>query len=128
MNAGLPVSIDIAVALAAEPVAHRERDELPIVKSQFITVIRIMAIETPPQVLRMVQLDLRMLLCEHSLFAIYFHGGVAATAGIDPLRQRGTGYREFILRPLGKGNKIDSQQNCSPENDFGQSFHFCIMN
>jgi hypothetical protein len=108
MNAGLPVSIDIAVALAAEPVTRRERDKRSIVKPQFIPVICIMAIETPSQVLRMVKLDLRMLFFELPPFSIYFQGGMAATAGIDSLRQRGRGNREFFLCPLCKGQKIDS--------------------
>jgi len=108
MNARLPVSIDIAVALAAEPVTRRERDERSIVKSQFIPVICIMAIETPSQVLRMVKLDLRMLFFELSPLSIYFHGGVALTTGKYPLRHGGRSNREFFLRPLCKGQKIDS--------------------
>jgi hypothetical protein len=108
MNAGLPVSIDIAMALAAEPVTHRERDELSIVKSQFIPVVCIMAIETPSQVLRMVKLDLCMLFFELPPFSIYFQGGVAAATGKDSLCYGGRGNREFFLRPLCKGNTIDS--------------------
>jgi hypothetical protein len=67
-----------------------------------------MAIETPAQVLRMVKLDLCMLFFELSLFSIYFQGGVAVTTGKDSLRHRGRSNREFFLRPLCKGHKIDS--------------------
>jgi hypothetical protein len=108
MNAGLPVSIDIAMALAAEPVTHRERDEFSIVKPQFIPVTCVMAIETPSQVLRMVKRDLRMLFFELPPFSIYFHGGVTATTGKYPFRQGGRGNREFFLRPLCEGQKIHS--------------------
>jgi hypothetical protein len=67
-----------------------------------------MAIETPSQVLRMAKLDLCMLFLELSFFSIYFQGGVAVTTGKASLRHGGGSNREFFLRPLGKGNKIDA--------------------
>ena len=58
MNACFPVFILRAMTFAAESVALREVYELPIIKSQFITIFCVVAVETPPHCLGMMKLDL----------------------------------------------------------------------
>ena len=60
MDAGLPVLVDIAMTFAAEPIAFGKVDQLPIIKSQLISILCIMTIEAPPHCLRMVEFDLGM--------------------------------------------------------------------
>jgi hypothetical protein len=61
VNPGLPVSKKIAMALTAESVAFIKVDEFTIKEPQLVPILCIMAIETPPHGLRMMQLDLGML-------------------------------------------------------------------
>jgi hypothetical protein len=73
MDACLPVSVDIPVALATEPVTLGEIDDLAVVKSEFIPVPCIMAIEAPSKVFTMMKNNIRMLVFEFPLFPIDLH-------------------------------------------------------
>jgi len=60
VDAGLPVTVHIAVALTAKAVRFGEIDKFTICKLQFITVGSAMAIKTPSFLLGMMQFDVRM--------------------------------------------------------------------
>ena len=61
VNAGLPVSINIAVALTAKTVRFGKIDGFTIGKFQFIPIVAAVTIEAPSFLLRMVQFDGGML-------------------------------------------------------------------
>ena len=58
MNARLPVAVLLAMALAAKLVGFLELDRLAGSASQRVSVVRIVAVETPPMLFIVVQLDL----------------------------------------------------------------------
>ena len=62
MDARLPIFVLWPMALTAEPVAFFKIDEFSIVKSESVSILCIMTIETPPHGLRMMQPNLSMLL------------------------------------------------------------------
>ena len=57
MDARLPISVDVSVTFAAEPVALREINEFPIVKPELIPILRIVAVQTPSHGLGVMELD-----------------------------------------------------------------------
>ena len=58
MNACFPVFILRAMTFTAESVALCEVYELPIIKSQFISIFCVVAVETPSHCLGMMKLNL----------------------------------------------------------------------
>ena len=62
MNTGLPVFVLWSMTLTAEPIAFSKVYELPIVKAQLISILCIMAIETPSHRFGMMELDIGVLI------------------------------------------------------------------
>jgi len=91
-----PVSVNIPMTFTAEPVAFSKLDKRPVEEPQFIAILRIMTIQTPPHGLRMVQPDIRMFVPEFSLFTIDFHAGMAVAAGVHPLCHGRRGDRKLF--------------------------------
>jgi hypothetical protein len=58
VNACLPIPIDIPMAFATEPVAFRKADQIPVIESQLISILRIVAVEAPSHCLGMMKPDL----------------------------------------------------------------------
>jgi len=56
----------------------------------------------------MVEFNLGMLFFKFPFFPIHLHGGMAVTAGIDPLCQGWGRYWKLFACPLCKGRKTDS--------------------
>jgi hypothetical protein len=106
MNARFPVSIHIAMTLAAETIALREIDQLPIEQPQLIPIFCIMAIEAPPHGLGMVKLDVGMFVFEFPLLEVRFHGGMAVTAWENAFSQRGRRHGKLLHR---KGSYTECQ-------------------
>jgi len=61
MDPRLPVFENVAVAFSAKSIAFGEIDQLPIVKTQLISILRIMAIETPSHRFGVMELDIGVL-------------------------------------------------------------------
>lgn len=61
MNTGLPVAVDVSVALTAEPIRFGEIDGFPSDQLQLVAVASIVAIKAPPFLLGVMQFDGRML-------------------------------------------------------------------
>ena len=113
MNAGLPVFINISMTFATEPIAFREVNQLSIVKTQLISILCIMAIETPSHCLCMMELDLGMFFFQLSLFSIHLHGGMTIAAGINPFCEGGGDTGKSCSEPLTEDVKQDSNRNIS---------------
>jgi len=88
MNPRLPVLVDVPMAFATKPIAFFKMDQLSVVKTQLISVFCIMTIEAPSHRLGMAQLDLFMGIFQFPFFLVDVHGGMAATARVDPLCER----------------------------------------
>src|SRR4030067_3353191 len=90
-----PIVLLRTMAFATEPIALREVDEFPIIKSQLISVFYIMAVEAPSHRLGMMKLDLCMFFFHLTFFPIDLQGGVAAAAGKHSLCHGRRGDREL---------------------------------
>jgi hypothetical protein len=108
MDACLPVSVDIPVTLAAEPVTLGEIDELTVVKPEFIPVFCLMAIDAPSKVFTMMKDDIRMLVFEFPFFPIDLHRGMTVAAGEHSFRKRRRRNRKLLLSSHHNGDKVDS--------------------
>ena len=97
VNAGLPVSIDITVALTAKSVRFGKIDGFTIGKFQFIPIIAAVTIKAPSFLFRMVQFDGGMLILQLSLFCIHRQPCMAVTAGEYPLGEGRRSDRKFIV-------------------------------
>ena len=97
VNAGLPVSINIAVALTAKPVRFGKIDGFTIGKFQFIPIIAAVTIKAPSFLFRMVQFDGCMLILQLSLFCIHRQPCMAVTAREYPLGKGRRSDRKFIV-------------------------------
>src|SRR4030043_46296 len=95
-----PISVLRPMAFATEPIALREVDEFPVIKSQLISVFYIMAVEAPSHRLGMMKLDLGVFFFQFTSFPLDLQGGVAAAAGKHSLCHRRRGDRELLTRPL----------------------------
>ena len=124
MNARLPVIILRAMTFAAESVALREVDEVSIIKSQFITVPCIMAIETPSHRLGMMKLDVGVLFFQYPLPSIHFHRRMTVAAGKQPFCHRRRSDGEFFPRAVCKGRKTDPRQKYSKYDGLDSFLHF----
>jgi hypothetical protein len=102
MDAGLPVIIDIAMAFTAQAVTLVVTDELPIVEPQFVLISGIVAVETPPHCLSVMQHDIIMSLLQFPPFEIDLHGGVAITARKHPFGKWRRGDRKLLSSLLGE--------------------------
>jgi len=107
MNTCSPVSINRPMTFATEPVAFREVYEFPIIKSQLISVFCIMTVEAPSHCLCMVEFNLGMFFFKFPFFPIDFHGGMAVTAGINPLCQGWGRYWKLLIGSTHKGDKAN---------------------
>jgi hypothetical protein len=87
VNPGLPVFINIAMALTAKPVWLSKSDCFSICQLQFIAVGGVMAIKAPAFLFSVAQFDWCMLILEFSPFGICFQSGMTVAAG---LANRGT--------------------------------------
>ena len=107
-----PVPVDISVTFTAEPVAFSELYQRPVEEPQFIAILGIMAIQTPPHGFRMVQPDIRMFVLEFSFFAIDFHAGMAVAAGVHPLCHGRRGDRKLFRGRRGRrhGNEAKEEK------------------
>ena len=71
MNPSSPISILRSVTFAAEPVAFREVEEVPVIKPEFIPVFCIVTVEAPSHRLGMMKLDLCMFFFQFPFFSIH---------------------------------------------------------
>ncbi len=97
VDAGLPVTVHIAVALTAKAVRFGEIDKFTICKLQFITVGSAMAIKTPSFLLGMMQFDVRMFIFQFPALGIHVHAGMAVAAGENPRRKGGGAYGKLAM-------------------------------
>jgi hypothetical protein len=88
MNTCPPVFILRAMTFAAETVALCEVYELPIIESQFIPILCIVAVETPSHRFGVMELDIGVFFFQFSLLSIHFHGRMAVAAGKHSLGHR----------------------------------------
>ncbi len=86
MDARLPVPVNAAVALTAQPVGLGKINGFAVGTFQFVAVGGIMAIKAP--LVAVVQDDVRMLFPQCSSFRIDKQTGVAVAAGKDPPGKR----------------------------------------
>jgi len=107
MYARLPVIILRTMTFAAESVTLREVYEVSIIKSQFITVLRIMTVETPSHGFGMMKLDIRVFFFQDPLRSIHFHSCMTVAAGKQSFCHRRRGDGEFLPRTVCKGRKTD---------------------
>jgi len=105
-----PVPVDISVTFTAEPVAFSKLDKRPVKEPQFIAILRIVTIQTPPHGLRMVQPDIRMFVLEFSLFTIDFHAGMAVAAGVHPLCHGRRGDGKLFLSRHGRRHGNEAKE------------------
>jgi hypothetical protein len=110
MDTCLPVSVDIPVAFAAEPVAFGEIDEFSVKKPKFVSIFCIVAVEAPSHGLRVMELDVRVFVFEFPLFPIDFHRGMTVAAGEHSLCQRRWRNRKLLLSPHHNGDKGNYKQ------------------
>lgn len=89
VNAGLPVTVNITVALTAKAVRLGEINKLTIREFQFIAIGGTMTIKAPSFLLGMMQLDVRMFILQFPALGIHVHTGMAVAAGKNPRRKRG---------------------------------------
>jgi len=108
VNPRFPIPIEVAMAFATEPVAFGKVDEFSIIKTEFIPVFCIMAIEAPPHTFCMTHFNVGMFLFECSLFSIHFHRGMAIAARIHPFG-KGRGRNGKLL--AGSGSKRDENNS-----------------
>jgi hypothetical protein len=80
MDAGFPIIKNVAMTFPTEAIALVVVDEFPVIESQFVTISRRVAVETPPHCLSMMQHDILMSFFQFSPFEIDLHGGMAITA------------------------------------------------
>jgi hypothetical protein len=110
MDTCLPVSVDIPVAFAAEPVAFGEIDEFSVKKPKFVSIFCIVAVEAPSHGFRVMELDVRVFVFEFPLFPIDLHRGMTVAAGEHSLCQWRRGDRELFCSPHGRGRKIEPEE------------------
>ncbi len=102
VNSGLPISILVSVTLPAQPVRLGKGDRLTGGTPEDITVVCVMAVETPAVLLVVVELDVGVGLPQDTPFCIDRHVRVVtARAGEDIRRERWSRNREF-LQALGR--------------------------
>jgi hypothetical protein len=80
MDACLPIIENRTMTFTAEPIAHREVNQFPVVEPELISILSLMTIQTPPHCLCVMQLDLGMFLFQFPFFSIHFHRGVTIAA------------------------------------------------
>jgi hypothetical protein len=107
MNTGLPVFIHGTMALTAEPIAFGEVYKLPIVKMQLISILCIMAIETPSHRFGVMELDIGVFFFKFSLLSIHLHGGMTIAAGEYPFSNWQRRNWELFTCFHGRGDKTD---------------------
>ena len=110
MDTCLPVSVDIPVAFAAEPVAFGEIDEFSVKKPEFVSVSCLVTIEAPSHGLGVMELDVGMFFLEFPLLSIDLHAGMAVAAGEESLCNRRRGNRKLRLSPHHRGDKVNSRE------------------
>ena len=110
MNAPFPGFINVPMAFAAEPIAFRKVDQIPIVEPQFVSIPRIMAIETPSHRFGVMEFDIRVFFFQFSLLSIQLHRGMAVVAGKHPFCHRRRGYRKLFLNSRSEDRKTGLQQ------------------
>jgi hypothetical protein len=88
------------MTLPTKLIAVLEVNMVAVCQLEFIPVLRVMTIKTPPLFRCMFELDIRVLLFQHSPLWVGFHTGVAVGAGEDAFAERRTRYRKiFLLGP-----------------------------
>jgi hypothetical protein len=102
VNARLPISVLRPMTFATEPVALSEVDQFTIIKSQFIPVFCIVAIQAPSHRFSMMELDICMFLFQFPLFSVHLQGGMAVTAGENAFCKRWRGHGEILISPSDK--------------------------
>ena len=85
VDARLPIPVLRTVTFPAKAVTLREVDQLSIEEPQLVPVFRIVAVETPPHRLRMMELDGGVFILQVPLLPVGFHRGVTPAAGEHPL-------------------------------------------
>jgi len=114
VNPRFPIPIEVAMAFATEPVAFGKVDEFSIIKTEFIPVFYIMAIEAPPHRLCMSHPNICMFLLQFPLFTVHFHRGMAIAARIHPFG-KGRGRNGKLL--AGSGSKRDENNSRNKTNE-----------
>jgi hypothetical protein len=125
MDTCLPVSVDIPVTFAAEPVALGEIDEFSVKKPKFVSIFCIVAVEAPSHGLGVMELNVRVFVFEFPLFPIDLHRGMTVTAGEYSLCQRRRRNRKLLLSPHHNGDKVNSKQKDEGEHKACFS-HMCL--
>jgi hypothetical protein len=111
MNPRLPIAINIAMALTAQPVRFGKIDGFPIGKLQLVTVAGIMTIKAPSLLFRVMQDDGGVFVRQFPLPGICFKPGVAVAAGKDSLGEGGRRNGKLVMRGCrSRGAEADCYQ------------------
>ncbi len=109
MDTRLPIAIDVAVALSAEPIALGEIDQFSVEEAEFVPIVGVVAVEAPPHGLGVVELDVRVFFFEFSPFSIDLHTRMAVAAGKDSFRKGRRGDGKLFHSHGGRG-EIDHHE------------------
>ena len=109
VNPSLPVPIHIPMTLTTELVAVLEVNVVAVRQLQFIPVLRVMAVKTPPLFCGMFELDVCVLVFQHSVLGVRLHAGVTIGAREDTFSKRWAWNRELLL--LGFPVKIQTKSH-----------------
>ena len=127
MDASPPVLVLVPVAFAAESITFCKVDQVPVIEPQLISILRIMAVETPPHRLGVMERDIRMLLLQHAFFAIDLHRSMAVATGIHSLGHRRGSILFNDRRRRGSQKKQQKQRgNCCVEESHDRSTAFLL--
>ena len=99
VDACLPIPVNVAVTFTAEPVTFSKVDELSVIKSEFVSIFCIVAVEAPPHRLRMMELDVRMFVFELPLLRLTSRRRDSCCRGDIPSVIGGEGQQETLLLP-----------------------------
>jgi hypothetical protein len=92
-----PVPVHIPMTLTAKLITMLEVNVVAVRQLQFIPVLRVMAVKTPSLFCRVFELDIRVLVFEHSSFGVRLHARVTVGAWEDALSKRWAWYRKILL-------------------------------
>ena len=108
VDTGFPIIKNVAMAFATEAVALLVTDEFSIVESQLITILGVVAVETPPHGFSMMEHDILMSLLQFSPLGVDLHGGVAITARKHPFGKWRWRDRKLLRSLYGESRVIGS--------------------
>jgi hypothetical protein len=108
MKTGLPIFVDISMTFAAETIALRKVDQIPVKESELIPILRIVAIEAPSHRFGMMEFDIGVFFFQFSLLSIHLHGSMTVAAGKQSFSHRRR--HIFLNDRRGRGSEKKQQK------------------